>query len=81
MFSYCFSPECVKMSIYGGVGKLNAVLHCSQHYLSYITATAYTIHVILGFHKDKGRALKCLTQGHSHERPLVDPVWLETSTV
>ena len=32
-------------------------------------ATVYIIHVFPGFHYYKAGALKCLAQGHSHEKP------------
>ena len=36
---------------------------------SHVTATAHIIHVYPEFHKYQVRALKCLAQGHSHEKP------------
>ena len=36
--------------------------------MSHITATAHIIHVLLGFTSTRLGALKCLAQGHSHEK-------------
>ena len=49
---------------------LNGVLCCFQKYFSHIKATVHVIHVFLWFHKYMyyAGALKCLAQGHSHEK-------------
>ena len=49
--------------------KTRACLGKDQQYFSHITATAHIIHVFSGFHQYLAGALKCLAQGHSHEKP------------
>ena len=37
--------------------------------ISHITAAGHIIHVFLGFHEYQATVVKCLPQGHSHEKP------------
>ena len=43
-------------------------LHRFQQYFSHITATGHIINVFPGFHQHQAGTLKCLAQGHSHEK-------------
>ena len=47
---------------------LNDVLCHFQQYFSHITVTAHIVHVFPGFNQYKAGALKCLAQGHFHEK-------------
>ena len=47
---------------------MNCVVCRFQQYFSHITATVQIIHVFPWFHQYKPGALKCLAQGHSHEK-------------
>ena len=58
---------------------VSGVLRRLQQYFSHITATAYIIHALPGFHQYWADALKCFTQGQSHEKPEY-PVRLEPRT-
>ena len=51
------------------VGWLNGVLRRFQQYFSHIIMTVHFIHLFPGFHQySKAWPLKCLVQGHSHEK-------------
>ena len=60
---------------------------CFQQYFSHITATVHVIDVFPGNHYFYTGTLKCLAQGHSHEKPRgssadrTEDSWITSQTI